>query len=168
MSGLTAPAPNPLSRQRERARVRASALRQGQTDAESLIWSKLRNRQILDLKFRRQRPIGPYFVDFACLEVGLVIELDGGQHVDNVYDIKRENDMTALGFQTLRFWNNDVLAQTDVVLEKIFQIAETLTLALSRKRERKQEISLSRRCEREQNEGTFVSVPSPARGRGLG
>jgi very-short-patch-repair endonuclease len=143
-----------LSRARERARVRARALRQCQTDAEALLWSKLRDRQILNLKFRRQRPIGPYFADFACLEIGLVIELDGGQHVDNAYDIKRESNMTALGFQTLRFWNNDVLNQMDVVLEKIFQTAETLTLTLSRKREREQDGS--------------VSVPSPVLGRGLG
>ena len=133
---------------------RARALRQGQTDAEALLWSKLRDRQILNLKFRRQRPIGLYFADFACLEIGLVIELDGGQHVDCAYDIKRESDMAALGFQTLRFWNNDVLTQVDAVSEKIFQTAETLTLTLSRKREREQDKP--------------VSVPSPARGRGLG
>ena len=138
------------------SQVRARFLRQNQTDAEALLWLKLRSRQILNLKFRRQRPIGPYFADFACLEIGLVIELDGGQHVDNVYDIKRERDMAALGFQTLRFWNNDVLTQIDVVLEKIHQTAEALTLALSRRREREQEKSES------------VSVPSPVPGRGLG
>ena len=147
-------------------KLRARALRQVQTDAEALLWSKLRDRQILNLKFRRQRPIGPYFADFACLEIGLVIELDGGQHVDNTYDVKRESEMATLGFRTLRFWNNDVFTQMDVVLEKIFQTAETLTLALSRKREREQEISLSRVREREQDEP--VSVPSPVFGRGLG
>ena len=135
---------------------RARSLRQGQTDAEALLWSKLRDRQILNLKFRRQRPIGFYFADFACLEIGLVIELDGGQHVDNAYDVKRENDMQLLGFQTLRFWNNDVLTQVDAVLEKIYQTAETLTLTLSRKRERGQE------------ERASVLVPSPVLGRGLG
>ena len=154
MPAITVPDPSPLSRVRERARVRARALRQGQTDAESLLWSKLRDRQILNLKFRRQRPISIYFADFVCLEIGLVIELDGGQHVDNVYDIKRESDMAALGFQTLRFWNNDVLMQTDVVLEKIYQTAQTLTLTLSRKRER------------EQDKPVPVSVPSPASEQG--
>ena len=168
MSASTVPDVNPLSRSRERARVRARALRQGQTDAETLLWSKLRARQILNLKFRRQRPIGSYFADFACLEIGLVIELDGGQHVDNAYDIKRESDMASSGFQTLRFWNNDVFTQIDGVLEKIFQTAETLTLALSRKREREQEIILSRKREREQDEPKSVSVPSPVPGRGLG
>ncbi len=97
---------------------------------------------MLNLKFRRQRPVGPYFADFACLEIGLVIELDGGQHADGVsvsYDQKRSSDMAALGFQTLRFWNNDVLNQLDAVLEQILQTAETLTPALSRKRAREQE-----------------------------
>ena len=136
--------------------MRARSLRQNQTDAEALLWSKLRSRQILDLKFRRQRAVGPYFADFACLEIGLVIELDGGQHVDNTYDIKRESDMASFGFKTLRFWNNDVLNQTESVLEKIFQTAETLTLPLSRKRER------------QQDDPESVSVPSPVPGRGLG
>ncbi len=139
---LTAPDSVTLSRSWERARVRARALRQGQTDAEALLWLKLRGRQILNLKFRRQHPIGVYFADFVCLEIGLVIELDGGQHAEDAagsYDAKRESDMAALGFQTLRFWNNDVLSQTDVVLEKILRTAESLTPALSRKREREQE-----------------------------
>jgi len=137
-----APQSNSLARTRERVRVRARALREGQTDAEALLWARLRDRQLMNLKFRRQRPIGPYFADFACLEIGLVIELDGGQHNDGasvVDDQKRSDDMATLGFQTLRFWNNDVLTQTDAVLEKILQIAETLTPTLSRQREREQD-----------------------------
>ena len=133
-----------LSRERERAgvRVRARALREGQTDAEALLWSRLRSRQNGRLKFRRQHPIGPYFADFACLEIGLVIELDGGQHSEETevsYDLKRSDDMAALGFQTLRFWNNEVLLQTEAVLEKILQVAITLTPTLSRQREREQD-----------------------------
>ena len=109
-----------------------------------MLWSKLRGRQVRDLKFRRQHPIGPYFADFACLEIGLVIELDGGQHAEDdagSYDQKRSSNMAALGFQTLRFWNNDVLSKTEAVLEKVWQVADTLTLtpALSRTREREQE-----------------------------
>jgi len=101
-----------LSRARERARVRATALRKGQTDAEALLWSRLRNRQLLGLKFRRQHPLGCYFVDFACIEIGLVIELDGGQHTESSvidYDTRRKEEMVSMGFQTLRFWDNDVL-----------------------------------------------------------
>ena len=150
-------------RERERAgvRVRARALRHGQTDAEALLWSKLRSRQIGGLKFRRQHPVGPYFADFACIESGLVIELDGGQHGEPdamALDEKRACHMSGLGFQTLRFWNNDVLLQTEAVLEKILQFADTLTPALSRAREREQEKPSS----------LPVSVPSPVRGRGLG
>ena len=72
-----------LSRVRERAGVRARALRRQQTEAEALLWRHLRSRQVLGLKFRRQHPIGPYFADFACIDIGLVIELDGGQHADD-------------------------------------------------------------------------------------
>jgi len=132
------------SRERERAgvRVRSRALRQGQTDAEALLWSKLRSRQIGGLKFRRQHPIGPYFADFACIEIGLVVELDGGQHGADAavaHDQQRSDAMAASGFQTLRFWNNDVLLQPEAVLEKILQVAGTLTPALSRSREREQD-----------------------------
>ncbi|RYF18438.1 MAG: endonuclease domain-containing protein [Comamonadaceae bacterium] len=140
-----APAPTPestLSRLRERAGVRAKALRKSSTDAENLLWYRLRNRQLLDLKFRRQRPVGKYIADFACLEIGLVVELDGGQHAEQTaYDAAREEEMKRLGFQTLRFWDNEVLKETDAVMEKIRQVAEALTLTptLSRKREREQD-----------------------------
>ena len=142
--GLDPPASDSLSRKRERAgvRVRARALRSNQTDAEALLWSRLRSRQVGNLKFRRQRPIGPYFADFACMEIGLVIELDGGQHAheaDGNYDRKRSDAMATLGFHTLRFWNHEVLIETTAVLEKILQVAQTLTPALSRSREREQD-----------------------------
>jgi very-short-patch-repair endonuclease len=121
--------------------VRARALRQHQTDAEVLLWSKLRARQILGLKFRRQHPLGIYFADFACIEIGLIIELDGGQHGQPAvvaYDLTRTQQFATLGFQVLRFWDNQVLNETEGVLEKIYATAQTLTLTptLSRKRER--------------------------------
>jgi very-short-patch-repair endonuclease len=122
--------PSPLSRLRERARVRARSLRKDQTDAEALLWSKLRNRQLLGLKFRRQHPSGNYFADFACIEIGLIVELDGGQHGEDKnagYDERRTGELRAMGF--------DVLNETTAVLEKICQTAETL----SRKRERGQD-----------------------------
>ena len=144
--GPVAPASNSLSRTWERAgarvRVSARALREGQIDAEALLWSRLRDRPLSNLKFRRQRPIGLYFADFVCLEIGLVVDFDGAQHTDGAsfdYDQKRSSDMATLGFQTLRFWNNDVLTQTDAVLEKILQIAETFTPALSPQRETAQD-----------------------------
>jgi very-short-patch-repair endonuclease len=120
--------------------VRAGALRKTQTDAETRLWYHLRDRRFMNLKFRRQRPIGKYFADFVCLELGLVIELDGGQHLEQIaYDAQRAADMEALGFKTLRFWDNDVLKQTDAVLEQIRAVAQTLTPTLSRKREREQD-----------------------------
>ena len=122
-----------LSRVRERAGVRARALRRQQTEAETLLWKHLRSRQLLDLKFRRQHPIGPYFADFACIEIGLVIELDGGQHADEgaaAQDTARARCMAAAGFATRRFWNHEVLQQTAAVLETIAHCASTLTPAL--------------------------------------
>ena len=122
--------------------MRARELRGASTDAETLLWLKLRNRQLGGLKFRRQHPIGRYFADFACVELGLVVELDGGQHGDPTalnYDTQREEAMRALGFTTLRFWDNEVLMQTDAVLERILLTAQTLTPTLSRKREREQQ-----------------------------
>jgi len=134
---VSASDPGPLSRLRERVRVRARALRSAHTDAEALLWSRLRNRQLLDLKFRRQHPIGEYFADFACLENGLVIELDGGQHADQLaYDERRAASMRSVGFKTLRFWNNEVLTETDAVMEKIWHVAQSLTPTLSRERVR--------------------------------
>lgn len=117
--------------------MRARALRKTPTDAENLLWYRLRDRRFQGLKFRRQRPIGNHFADFACLEIGLVIELDGGQHADQVeYDRRRADEMARLGFRTLRFWDHEVLTETDAVMEKIRQVAEALTPTLSRKRER--------------------------------
>ena len=74
----------------------------------------------LGFKFKRQVPIGIYIVDFACLEKRLVIELDGGQHMDNkIYDTKRTDWLMTNGFKVLRFWNHDVFQQTSSVLEVI-------------------------------------------------
>lgn len=111
---------DPLSRSRERARVRARSLRETPTDAEALLWFHLRDRRLANHKFRRQCPIGPYFADFACLEAKLVVELDGGQHVQAAAcDNERTRFIEAQGYRVLRFWNNDVLMHTAVVLEQI-------------------------------------------------
>ena len=128
-----------LFRVRERARVRARALRQSQTDAEALLWSKLRGRQLLGLKFRRQHPLDVYFADFACVEIELVKELDGGHHGGSAAmdrDRERATVMEALGFGTLRSWDNRVLQESHAVMEKIWQVAQALTPTLSRGLER--------------------------------
>lgn len=111
--------PNPLSRQRERAGVRADvkvqnarALRQSATTAEQLLWRHLRNRQLVGAKFRRQHPLGSYILDFVCLEHGLVVEVDGGQHADlqaQGYDQQRTVWLQQQGLRVLRFWNHEVV-----------------------------------------------------------
>jgi very-short-patch-repair endonuclease len=74
----------------------------------------------MGLKFKRQKPLGPYIVDFICLERGVVIEVDGGQHGDDVaYDQRRDQWLASQGFIVLRFWNHDVLNRTEMVLERI-------------------------------------------------
>ncbi|HVU82475.1 MAG TPA: endonuclease domain-containing protein, partial [Rhodanobacteraceae bacterium] len=95
------------------------SLRQSQTDAEALLWRHLRNAQ-LGAKFRRQHRVAGYILDFASLERGLAIELDGSQHFDQVaYDERRTASLESLGFRVLRFWNNDVFQRTNDVLESI-------------------------------------------------
>lgn len=104
----------------ERMRERARALRAGMTDAEQRLWRELRGRRLAGLKFRRQKPLGRYIVDFVCLERGLVVELDGGQHAEQIdYDRLRDTWLHSQGLVVLRFWNHEVLQQTDAVLERI-------------------------------------------------
>ncbi len=99
---------------------RARELRKNLTDAENLLWRQIRNRQLHGYKFRRQFPIGNYIVDFACLSLKLIIEVDGSQHMSNInYDNMRTQNLESLGFQVVRFWNNDVLTKTDSVLEAL-------------------------------------------------
>ncbi|MCQ8102733.1 endonuclease domain-containing protein [Methylomonas sp. SURF-2] len=98
----------------------ARNLRKNQTDAEHLLWRHLRDRQLCGQKFRRQYPIDTYIVDFVCLEVKLIVELDGGQHAEQLeYDHRRTEQLQKRGFKVLRFWNNDVLQNITSVLEAI-------------------------------------------------
>ena len=100
----------------------ARALRTNSSDAERRLWRFVRNRQLAGYRFRRQIPLGRYIVDFVCLRARLVVELDGGQHLANASeDIERTLDLARAGFRVLRFWNNEVLAQTEVVLESILE-----------------------------------------------
>jgi very-short-patch-repair endonuclease len=85
------------------------------TDAERRLWSALRSRRLHQFKFRRQYPIGPYIVDFACIEHRLIVEADGGQHCENADDARRTAWLEAQGWRVLRFWNNDILANVDGV-----------------------------------------------------
>jgi adenine-specific DNA-methyltransferase len=101
-------------------KTRARELRKNPTDAEKALWKHLRLRQLGGYKFRRQQPLGPYIVDFVCSEKRLIVELDGGQHAEQVaYDEARTAWLEAQGFRILRFWNNDVLKEIDAVKEVI-------------------------------------------------
>ena len=100
----------------------ARELRSQLTDAEQLMWTLLRAKRFLGFKFRRQHPVEPYILDFYCDELKLAIELDGGQHADHqAYDEARTQALEVQGVRVLRFWNNDVLSQTESVLEGIYQ-----------------------------------------------
>src|SRR6266480_2587173 len=100
----------------------ARDLRKNPTDAERLLWGRLRRQQMDGFKFRRQHSVGPYICDFACLEARIVIELDGSQHVEQSdYDLRRDTFLRSNGFRVLRFWNNDILLRTDAVLETVYQ-----------------------------------------------
>ena len=103
-----------------RIRQFARALRNDGTDAERHLWRRLRNRQVLGLRFRRQHPILGFIADFACIDVRLVIELDGGQHAEaRRRDLRRTEILESAGYRVLRFWNHDVLASTEDVLAEI-------------------------------------------------
>jgi very-short-patch-repair endonuclease len=89
------------------------------TDAERRLWYHLRAHRFGGVKFKRQAPIGPYVVDFICFEDKLIIEVDGGQHSENEADRRRDKWLRSEGYRVVRFWNNDVLKRTDVVLGEI-------------------------------------------------
>ena len=103
------------------ANVHARELRKNLTDAEQRLWQKLKRRQIATVKFRRQQPIGPFIVDFVCFQRRLIIEVDGGQHAAQAdYDEERTRWLKVQGYRVLRFWNNEVLADTEAVAQAIF------------------------------------------------
>ena len=107
------------------ARNRARRMRKTFTDAEMPLWQLLRGRRLKDFKFRRQHPLGPYIADFVCLDKRLVIEVDGSQHQEQAsYDDKRTRELEAAGYRVVRFWDNDVLLNTNDVMEAIYQALE--------------------------------------------
>ena len=120
----------------------AKKLRSVMTDAERRLWYHLRAHRFDGKKIKRQVPIGPYIVDFACLGQKLIIEVDGGQHSESQSDVVRDAYLEREGFRVLRFWNNDVLRNTNGVLEVI--LSELAT----------------------PSPGSLRSPPSPLRGEG--
>ena len=100
----------------------ARKLRKNQTDAEQILWLNLKNRRLLNYKFRRQFVIEPYIADFVCLELKLIIELDGSQHIEQAEpDAERTLFLKQQGFKLIRIWNNDLFNQIEAVLEFIRQ-----------------------------------------------
>jgi len=110
------------------AHLRSRRLRRDQTDAEAKLWSRLRNAGLNGAKFRRQFPIGEFIADFCCPESRLVIELDGGQHAEQVHrDEWRSALLARDGDRIVRFWNEEIVNNLDGVLERI--VAEMRGLA---------------------------------------
>ena len=106
----------------------ARRLRRDMTQAERKLWSLLRQRPD-GLKFRRQHPVGPYVADFACAEVGLIIELDGGQHnlpAHRHRDQSRTEWLESQGWHVLRFWNTQVFEAPDILGDQILNMARSL------------------------------------------
>jgi len=105
--------------------LRARALRAEDTKAEARLWAALRDRRLGGWRWKRQVPQGPYIVDFYCASAALVIELDGGQHADQIdYDERRTAFLNATGLRVLRFWNHQVLTSFDGVCLSILNACE--------------------------------------------
>jgi very-short-patch-repair endonuclease len=101
---------------------RARDLRRNATDAERLLWQRLRKRGLAGLKFRRQVPVDRYVVDFLCESAGIIVEVDGGQHADtNSSDAHRDAVLADYGYLVLRFWNNDVHSNIEGALATILE-----------------------------------------------
>jgi very-short-patch-repair endonuclease len=109
-----------MGRVRQRQLVNARALRAEMTDAELILWRELRHRQIHGARFRRQHPVDRYIVDFACVELRVAVELDGGQHAErSAEDALRTQRLEEVGWCVVRYWNNDVLERRVDVLADI-------------------------------------------------
>ncbi len=103
----------------------ARNLRKNSTKQERILWAILKNRQFMNLKFRRQAPIGDYIVDFVCKEKMLIIELDGGQHNTPekiVYDNERSKFLKSEGYKIYRFWNNEVDNNLSGVYQRLLEL----------------------------------------------
>ena len=116
---------------------RAKRLRHASTAAESALWDRLRDRQVLGLKFRRQAPVGPYIADFFCHELRLVLEIDGGIHAEErqiSHDANRDANLQALGYRVLCFTNQQIEQEIELVLGSIRRLKLKRTVSpLSRK-----------------------------------
>jgi BirA family transcriptional regulator, biotin operon repressor / biotin---[acetyl-CoA-carboxylase] ligase len=142
------------------------------TDAERKLWQHLRQQQT-GIKFRRQFPIGPYILDFVSLDARLNIEIDGGQHAENPADVIRDKFVQSQRFTVLRFWNNDVLANIEGVMDVIRQHLPPPNLPRQAGEEQTNQPSfipappnLPRQAGEEQTLRTTAEIPSPLAGEG--
>ncbi|MDD4890754.1 MAG: DUF559 domain-containing protein [Phycisphaerae bacterium] len=114
--------------------ARARQLRSDATEAEGILWQCLRAHRLGGLKFRRQHPVGPYIADFLCLQAMLIVELDGISHEGRVeYDAQRQGKLESLGYEVLRFKNQD-LWSLERVLATIEQRAKERIAAAAARR----------------------------------
>ncbi len=109
----------PMPEAIRRPTIRAQELRNNATPAERLLWRQLSRRQLNGWKFSRQMPVGPFVCDFMCRELGLVIEIDGGQHSENPGDATRTAYIESEGFRVVRYWNNEVRDNLPGVIENL-------------------------------------------------
>ena len=108
---------------------KARLLRNNMTEAEEILWEKLKNRKIFKARFRRQHPISIFIVDFYCHELKLVIEIDGGIHLNKEvaeHDEGREYDIEKFGIKILRFTNKQIFNNLDLVLNEILRTVSEL------------------------------------------
>jgi very-short-patch-repair endonuclease len=116
--------PMPKHQVTDLQRTRSRQLRRDLTEPEQKLWHLLRSRRLAHVKFRRQAPIGPWIADFVSHEFKLIIEADGSQHADSPRDTQRDTDLAQRGYRVLRFWNNDIMQNTEGVLERILEAVE--------------------------------------------
>jgi very-short-patch-repair endonuclease len=101
----------------------AKRMRREPTEAEAKLWSLLRGQRLGGLKFKRQEQLGDYIVDFVCFGARLIVEADGSQHSESARDAKRDAWLADQGFRILRFWNNEILGNTEGVSRLILDAA---------------------------------------------
>ena len=107
-------------------REQARSLRRNQTEPERRLWSRLRNRQLGGIKFRRQVWLGPFIADFIVVQIRLIIEVDGDTHANSrIADARRTAYLASQGLQVIRFANAEVMTNIDGVLEEIMAVART-------------------------------------------
>jgi len=109
----------------------AKKLRKSSTNTENFLWNQLKAKRFSNLKFRRQAPVGSYIADFVCFEKRIIIECDGGQHMEQrEKDKQRDQWFHDQGYRVLRFWDNQVLQNLEIVLEEIYKTCMTTSSPL--------------------------------------